>query len=347
MLRCRLITRGAVKRLGILLVIAFGVLTWAYFVMIRMPGHSYNGPPPAPTLARLSLIDALTQDVSTLAQTIGPRNVFYTKGLQEAEAWIESTLREIGYDVDRQTFNVSLDPGLIKDHPCTNLIVDRPGSTRADEIIIIGAHYDTFDASPGANDNATGVAATLALARAFVRATPQRTLRFVFFVNEEPPFFQTDQMGSLVYARSCRKRGDDVYAMLSLETLGFFSDAPDSQSYPSLLGLLYPDTGNFIGFVGNVRSRSRVREVIRSFRGHARIPSEGAAIPGWITGAGWSDHWAFWKQGYPGLMVTDTAPFRYPHYHLVSDRPDQIDFERMSLVVEGLAQVIDELTNPD
>jgi Zn-dependent M28 family amino/carboxypeptidase len=198
--------------------------------------------------------------------------------------------------------------------------------------------------SPGANDNGSGAAATLALARRVAGRNLPRTVRLVAFVNEEAGAFKTEAMGSLVYARQCRERNEKIVAMLSLETIGYYSTEPNSQSYPLPgLGALYPTTGNFIAFVGNFGSRALVRDVVGSFRKHARFPSEGAALPSAVPGIDWSDHWSFWQNGYPALMVTDTAPFRYPYYHLAQDTPDKLDYDRMARVVAGLRYVIEEL----
>jgi Zn-dependent M28 family amino/carboxypeptidase len=209
---------------------------------------------------------------------------------------------------------------------------------------VIGAHYDSVFGSPGANDNGSGVAAVLALAQRFASAKPKQTLRFVAFVNEEPPYFLSGEMGSQVYARRCKERGDKISAMISLETIGYFSDVPNSQTYPSPgLGLFYPNVGNFIGFVSNVKSRALLRRVITLFRKHAKVPSEGASLPAFIPGVSWSDQWSFWQQGYPAIMVTDTAPFRYPYYHSSNDTPDKLDYDRFTLVVSGMEKVIQEL----
>jgi Zn-dependent M28 family amino/carboxypeptidase len=225
---------------------------------------------------------------------------------------------------------------------CHNIEVEIPG-TRPD-VVLIGAHYDSVFGSPGANDNGSGVAALLALARRFAGKSPQHTLRFVAFVNEEPPFFLSGEMGSFVYASRCKARGDQISTMISLETIGYFSDAPHSQTYPAPgLGMFYPKVGNFIGFVGDVRSRALLRRMIALFRKHAKIPSEGAALPAFIPGVSWSDQWSFWRHGYPGIMITDTAPFRYPHYHSSTDTPDKLDYDRFTLVVSGMEQVIEEL----
>jgi Zn-dependent M28 family amino/carboxypeptidase len=224
-----------------------------------------------------------------------------------------------------------------------NIEVEVAGGSRASEIVLIGAHYDSVAGSPGANDNGSGVAAMLELARLLKTSAPGRTLRFVAFVNEEPPFFMGDAMGSRQYTRRSKERGENVVAMFSLETIGYYSDEPGSQRYPFPLGLFYPSTGNFIGFVSNLSSRPLLREALASFRRHARIPSEGVAAPAWIPGIDWSDHRSFWQEGWPALMVTDSALYRYPHYHTGQDTPDKVDYERLARVVTGLQGMVRDL----
>jgi Zn-dependent M28 family amino/carboxypeptidase len=185
----------------------------------------------------------------------------------------------------------------------------------------------------------------LALARSFAGKHPPRTLRFVAFVNEEPPHFWPPRMGSLVYAKACKARGDDNQAMLSLETVGYFRDEPGTQKYPPVVSWLYPDRGNFIGFVGNAGSRSLVRSAIGTFRANAAFPSEGAALPSFVTGVGWSDHWSFYEQGWQAIMVTDTAPFRNPNYHRPSDKPETLDYDRLARVTSGLLAVVRALVD--
>lgn len=304
--------------------------------MVNMPGESLRGPLPELTTDEASLIAVLRRDVDHLCGEIGDRNVVAYEGLCEAADFIEAELKQAGYEVERQGYDV-------KGKICYNMTAEIRGHEKANEIIVIGGHYDSVSGCPGANDNGTGALAVVALAREFAGKRFARTLRFVTFVNEEPPYFQTAAMGSRIYARRCRKRRENIVAMLSLETIGYYSDEPGSQKYPFPFSLFYPETGNFIAFVANTRSRRLVRQVIATFRREARFPSEGVATFGWLPGIGWSDQWSFWQEGYPGIMVTDTAPFRYPHYHRVTDTPDKIDYERFARVVSGIGRTMAEM----
>ena len=306
------------------LLIAF----WWY--AIRMPGTSYPADK-EPEPAKPDLVTELRRDIEHLAGTIGDRNVFAPKKLAAARDWIESELRTAGFEPRRQSFDVS---GV----ECSNIDVEIEGS---DEIVVIGGHYDSVQGCPAANDNGSGTVATLALARRFAGKKTGKTLRFVFFVNEEPPWFQTEDMGSVHYANACRERGDNVVAMVSVETIGYFTSEPDSQQYPlKPLKLAYGDKGNFVAFVGNFGSRGLVRSALAAFREEARIPSKGIALMEAVPGVGWSDHWAFWQAGYEAIMVTDTAPFRYPHYHERTDTPDKLRYEEFARVVEGLEHMV-------
>lgn len=339
--RIPFITRAAVKRLAVLAVLLAALGFGGWRMMIRMPGESYRGPLEPPTDEEARLAETLRRDVERLAGGIGPRNVHRREAYTAAADFIEGELRAAGYDVRRQAYEV-------EGQTCHNIDVEIRGNAAPDEIVVVGAHYDSVDVDrcPGANDNGTGVAAVLALARALAGRALARTVRLAAFANEEPPYFQTEEMGSLVYARACRERGENVVAMASVETIGYYSDAEGSQSYPPPMSLFYPSRGDFVAFVGNVSSRALVRRAIEAFRGRVRFPSEGACLPGFIPGVGWSDHWAFWQAGYPAFMVTDTAPFRYPHYHTSADTPNQIDYARMARVVVGLGAVVEALATP-
>lgn len=332
--RMSIFPRTPAAILRVLLLFALPALV-AWWVMIRMPGKSFRGEPLGLTSDELKLREELRADVQKLAGEIGERNVEHYEQLRASVDFIEQAFSEAGLRSRREGYDVG---GKL----CENIEVETSGGRP--EIVVIGAHYDSVLGSPGANDNASGVAALLALARRFAGKPAERTLRFVAFANEEPGHFQTREMGSWVYAHRCQERGDRISAMLSLETIGYFSNAPDSQKYPMPgLGLLYPSVGNFIAFVGNTSSRSLVRQAIASFRAQAQLPSEGAALPANIPGVGWSDHWAFWQHGYPAIMITDTAPFRYPHYHARSDTPDKLDYDSMARLVSRLEKVIVDL----
>jgi Zn-dependent M28 family amino/carboxypeptidase len=205
--------------------------------------------------------------------------------------------------------------------------------------IVVGAHYDTVPGSPGADDNASGVAVLIEL------AAMKLPVRLVAFANEEMPYFRGLEMGSWVWAKRARERGEPIRAMYSLEMLGYYRDAPGSQRYPPPLGLFYPDRADFIAFVGDLGARTLVRQSISLFRKHTKFPSEGVAAPAMIPGVTWSDHWSFRQHGFPALMITDTAFNRYPHYHLRSDTPDKLDYERMARVTLGLAAMLKELAH--
>src|SRR5215472_16413071 len=332
-----------------IVVAAILVLLW-WFGM-RMPGKNVSKAGPL-SPDEVTLREELRADVQKLAGEIGERNMWHYDQLNAAADFIEESFAHAGLHPRRDSYDM-------RGQVCHNIEAEIPGSQATavspgrlstaeggipPPIVVIGAHYDSVFGSPGANDNGTGVAATLALARRFATAKTKHTLRFVAFVNEEPPYFLSGEMGSLVYARRCKERGDKISAMISLETIGYFSDAPNSQTYPSPgLGVFYPKVGNFIGFVSNVRSRALLRRVIALFRKHAKIPSEGAALPAFIPGVSWSDQWSFWQHGYPAIMVTDTAPFRYPYYHSSNDTPDKLDYDRFTLVVSGMEKVIQAL----
>jgi hypothetical protein len=318
-------------RITLAVVAVFALLWW---FGVRMPGKNISSAAPL-SPEDIDLRTELKSDVQRLAGEIGERNMAHYGQLNAATDFIEDSFSRAGLHPRRDSYEV-------RGEACHNIEAEIPG-TRPD-VVLIGAHYDSVFGSPGANDNGSGVAALLALARRFAGKPAQQTLRFVAFVNEEPPYFLTEQMGSFVYAGRCKARGDRISAMISLETIGYFSDAPHSQTYPAAgLGVFYPTVGNFIGFVSNVHSRALLRRSIALFRKHAKIPSEGAALPSFVPGVSWSDQWAFWQHGYPGIMITDTAPFRYPHYHSATDTPDKLDYDRFALVVSGMQKVIQEL----
>ena len=304
----------------------------------KMPGVSYAGPLPLLSPLEKALQENLRQHVEQLAGRIGERNMHRLGALQAAARYVETQFRTAGLSVASETYEIN-------NEPVRNLVATIRGGIRPDEIIVVGAHYDSVLGSPGANDNASGVAALLAIARSLAAEEVRpRTIRFVAFVNEEPPYFKTWAMGSRIHASRAKSGGERIVAMLSLETIGYYSEEDNSQFFPYHLGLFYPWTGNFIGFVANRNSMDLLFRSIAAFRQHARFPSEGLAAPAWLTGVDWSDHWSFWEEGYAAVMVTDTAPFRYPYYHDREDTPDKICFGCLARVTGGLINVVKSLS---
>ena len=312
-----------------------GVAAW----MMAMPGVAIPAPPVVDVVAETQMATRLRQHVSTIA---GERNWLRREALEAAAMYIEGQLRSMGYTVSRQAV-----PS--KSGPVRNIEARLEPESAADSrgLVVIGAHYDSAENTPAANDNGSGVAVLLELARAYAgqRAAPGFAgVRLVFFVNEEPPYFQTEMMGSLVYAKELAARKQKVAAMYSLETMGAYYDAPGSQHYPVPgLGHVYPNAGNFLGFISDTGGRDDVRAAVAAFRETRRLPSEGIAAPAMLEGIDWSDHWSFRTNGYPGVMVTDTAPFRYEHYHTPQDTPDKIDYQRLAKATLGLREMFARL----
>jgi Peptidase family M28 len=328
----------ALRIVSAVVVLALGAVLVSFWQMTQMPLSSYNGPLFPLSEAESDLARRLSEHVKYLSETVGERNIRRTGSLVLTRDYLRTSLVQTGYAVaDR--------PYTVQGRSVSNLEAELIGIEPAEGAIVVGAHYDSVTGTVGANDNASGAAALLELARLLKGSHLRRTVKFVFFVNEEPPYFQTQNMGSVVFAQQIKQSGTPISAMISLETMGFYSDAAGSQKYPAPLNLFYPSRGNFIGFVGNAESRSLVRRAIRSFRESAQFPSEGVAAPATLAGVGWSDHWSFWQKGYPAIMITDTAVFRYPYYHTPFDTTDKVDFARMARVVGGVRSVVASLAD--
>ncbi|MGN6370637.1 MAG: M28 family peptidase [Phycisphaerae bacterium] len=291
------------------------------------------------TEAEEQVREGLHRHLTMLSDVIGIRNTDRPGGLEAAARYIEDTLRRCGYTPRPLPYHAGR-------HEVRNIEVVIEGTRRPEQIFILGAHYDSVDC-PAANDNGSGVAGVLEVARLLAGKRFRRTVRLVFFVNEEPPYYKGPDMGSLVYARKCRERNDDIRGMINLETIACYSDAPGSQRYPvpfnSRWFWFLPKRGNFITFVGDLASWRLTWQVRRVFKRAAKFPSLWFPSPAHIEGPGMSDHWSFWQQGYRGVMVTDTAPFRYDHYHKPSDTIDKLDLPRTARVVAGMAAVMERL----
>lgn len=277
----------------------------------------------------------LIATVRYLSQDIGQRSYLDVEKLKRTADYIEGKFRSYGCNVKRQPF-------ACQGNTYYNIICEIKGTKSSkDGILVIGSHYDTVIGTPGADDNASGVAGLLELIRLTAAKPLQRTVRFVAFSLEEPPFFMTKNMGSYVYAKSLKTEGIKVYGMISLEMLGYYSDRRGSQYYPfPIFKWFYPDKGNFIAFVGNLSSRAFTNKIKKSFRSVSTLPVESLSGVSLIPGVNFSDHWSFWKFGYPAFMITDTAFYRNPNYHAPGDTAETLDYGRMSELVTGLYKAL-------
>jgi hypothetical protein len=328
-----------------------GYFLLKYFVLIPKHNEAQNDNPLTPQ--QIESADRLKNDVYYFCNIIGQRDYQHPKGLNMASTKLAKEFANLGYQVSKQIVPT---PDYLKhkkdgELPLTffNVIAEKKGGKVPDEIIVIGAHYDTCAGTetPGADDNTSGTAGLLELARLLAKENLDKTIRFVAFVNEEPPFFHTPSMGSRFYAKSCKGKNENIVAMLCLEMIGYYSNEPNSQSYPPpigpILSMIYPDKGNFIAFIGNLNSRDLLLESIKSFRENSDFPSEGVSLPEWITGVDWSDHSSFWVEGYPAIMISDTSLFRNPHYHKPSDTPETLDYQSMTKVIHGVKNIVLDL----
>lgn len=308
----------------LLVVLGFAVGFWfdMFFIHIKKPTISTPLP-----IGGDNLSQKLQSHVKMLALTIGERNIFHPGSLDRAADYIENEFQKSSYEVKRQSYDVS-------GQTVFNIIAELKG--KKEDIIVIGAHYDSVFGSSGADDNASGVAAVLELADYFAGQKLQHTFRFIAFVNEEPPFFKTANMGSMRYAKDCHAKKDPIKLMISVESIGYFSAKKGSQGYPFPLHFFYPEEANFVALIGNLSSRRLVKQILMELKKTNYIPFEGANLPSLIPGVDWSDHWSFWQEDYEAIMITDTVPYRNPHYHKASDLPETLDYERFKRTVESL-----------
>lgn len=316
--------------------VALGIVALAVVIV----GFVTRGPivvrPPAGFEPRPVSPARLEEAVRTLCGRFDPRWYSTPDNLDRAAGWIGERLREAGLEVSEQTY--TLTEGVYR-----NVIALREGTAPERGVVIVGAHYDAYGEMPGADDNASGVAVLLELARTLPERRPLRTQLFVAFTNEEPPFFATEDMGSYHFARRLADDGTKVDLMIALDGVGYFSDAPGSQSVPSpLLRLFYPSRGDFIGVVGDMGSGREIRRVKSGMRSANAVPVLSFRGPTFVPGVDWSDHYWFRKLGLPGVLVTDTAMMRTPHYHRRSDTPDTLDYRRMAAVAQALHGVLQD-----
>ena len=303
-----------------------------------MPRMSSNAPPDHERIERL------THHVHVLAGLIGVRHDSRPSTIAAAIGMIEREWTAMGQHITTQRYDTPAGEA-------RNLMVEWPGATRPEEIVVVGAHYDTVSTTPGADDNASAVAVLLETTRELSGRRFARTIRLVAFANEEPPHFIGPTMGSRVYAKSCRAADDQVICMVCLEMLGYFDDAPGSQTYPdevpALLRRVLPKRGDFLACVSDLATRQPLKQFAKAFRKATDLKLVAHAIPKAQDILWLSDHGPFWDEGYPALMLTDTSWFRNPNYHEATDVPETLDYAAMSRVtsgvVAGVAALADEV----
>jgi hypothetical protein len=274
--------------------------------------------------------DRLYTDIAFLTSLTPARNAFNLASLNKSAAYIHQEFRKISSRVIYQTFRVG--------HREYKNIICTVGPENG-ERIVVGAHYDVCGDQPGADDNASGVAGLLEIARQVNEQKPELKYRidFVAYALEEPPYFKTDEMGSAVHAKSLAEAGVKLRGMVCLEMIGYYSEQKNSQDYPvAALKAIYPNKGNFISVVGNMGQGSMVKHLKKYMQAGSHIDVQSLTAPASVPGVDFSDHLNYWRYNYPAVMITNTAFFRNPHYHLESDTIETLDFDKMAEVVKGV-----------
>ncbi len=284
-------------------------------------------------------VHRLYKHVEHLSVHIGSRSVYEYDKITATKYYIVSCLEDFGFVPELQSYNYD-------GKEYSNIIVSIKGARFPDEVVIIGAHYDSVYGTPGADDNASAVAVLLEMCRVLKSFSPARTLKLIFFVIEEPPVFRSKYMGSYVYAMEAKAKNENIKSMISLEMLGFFTEKKGGQTFPlPLMNLLYPSTPNFIAIVGDLSSRNLVNKVKNSLNKASSIPVETLSTFSFIPGVDFSDHHSFWEMGYQAVMITDTAFYRNPNYHTARDSIDTLDFDKMPNLLKGLIQTAKDLAD--
>lgn len=303
--------------------------------MKHMPGSSYSGAPVALTASQQSLTQQYKNQLNMFATK--PRNYMYIENLRATENFLINTLKEQGHSVNIQEYGANKYKNIE--------VVLEPKNESNTQTIVIGAHYDTHEASPGADDNGSAVVILLELANRFKQHydSSNTRLRIVFFANEEPPFFKSEDMGSTRYATMLYNNKENVKGMYAFDMLGRFTQEPDSQHYPFLFAPFFPSTGNFVAFIGTTDSRKIIQESIGAFRENAAFPSEGVSAPRYIQGIDFSDHLSFYHYGWPALMISDTAFYRNLDYHTEKDTIDRLNIDKMAQLTDDLEKMFRKL----
>lgn len=309
------------------------VLTLFSFKMLGGDSNLYGGN----FVEADEIEENLKRHIIALSVDLGERNFIRYENLEKAANYIKQGFKNYGYSPEEQVYH-------LEGRPFRNIIATKMGGALPKRVIIICAHYDSVIGSPGADDNASGVAGLLELASLLSKDNPNKTIKFIAFTNEEPPFFIGKDMGSLRYVTEAKKKGEDIEVVLCLESIGYYSEEKKSQGCPLGLSLFYPDKGNFIGLVSNLASYPFLKRIAKEFKKNSNFPLECLVAPIFLAPAiSFSDHWSFWRFGYKAVMITDTAFYRNPHYHSLSDTAEKLNYEYMAKVVGGLYRVLLDL----
>ncbi|MBN1501304.1 MAG: M28 family peptidase [Spirochaetes bacterium] len=276
------------------------------------------------------LVDNLYSHVSFLVSGEGPRNNNNTESLNSVSEYIKQEFIKSGYSAEFQEYEAG--GKLFRNVICSYGNQDLP-------VIVLGAHYDVFGNFPGADDNASGIAGLIEIARITAENKPELNYRIEFtaYSTEEPPFFGTVNMGSAVHAGNLFKNNAKVKLAIVLEMIGYFSENENSQQYPAgIMKLFYPNKGNFIAVVGRPADKKYINSVKKTLKQKSTLSVKTLSAPSFVKGIDFSDHRNYWKYGYNAIMITDTAFFRNPNYHKKTDTIDTLDFNRMAEVVKGV-----------
>jgi len=315
-------------------------LILAGFMCLPRPGVAAAAKEKGPVMTKRERLiqDNLARHVRMLSDQIGDRRTARYAQLRQAELYITGQMQTVGLRLETQEY-------IAGGFAVRNLFARIPGTDGYLPKWIVGAHYDTCD-NPGADDNASAVAGLIEAARLLVREKLRRSLEIVFFVNEEPPYFQTREMGSRVYLERAKENGKRIEGAIILEMIGYFDPKPGSQKYPVPLGRFLPDTGDFLAVVGNFQSRPLAETFARGFREGTdlKVIPFAEDLP-WIEELTWSDHASFWREKIPAVMLTDTSFHRNPNYHTGRDTWDTLDYNSLRRAVLGLAAAIRTVCN--
>ena len=293
-----------------------------------------NALPPTP---RHASPEQLEKTVRYLTQTVHPRSADNIDNLNRSAEYIKEVFVSSGARVTAQ--DVPITGG-----PYKNIVADYGPADGP--LIIIGGHYDSVSSyendqltyTPGADDNASGVAGLLELARLLQQQVPKTGVQLVAYASEEPPFFRSDEMGSAVHAASLER---PVKLMIALEMIGYYDSAPGSQDYPyPAMSWLYPDRGDFIAVVGRMQDINAVRQVKAALLSSRDLSVYSMNAPGFIPGIDFSDHLNYWQHDIPAVMITDTAFYRNKQYHLPGDTADRLNYQKMAQVVDGVITLL-------